>query len=1771
MLRRLASRLSGFALLAFVVSLLSCGREITGPGGGGVGAISFAPQFPEIRLAGNGEVLGIGAVVPFTQVRVVLRRADGSVAIDRVVEFPPGQETLSLSLQVPLSPGAPSTGETLSALMRFINAAGDTVFAAGPLDVVARPASSTAPPPPVPILPIFVGPGANAASITIAPDTVIGTINQQSTFTAIVRDSANAPLPAAPIAFTSTDSARVRVGLATGVATLLGARGSALIIAQTLTGQYDTAFVQITPTASAIALVSGGAQQTLQGTPFPAPVRVRVNAADGIGVQGVTVNFAVTAGGGTVSVPSAVTDAAGEALVTWTAGNVAGAGTLTASVPATSISLAVNGQQLSSAPTSLAISASPANFTAGDTIPTFTVTVRDAVGGTVAGFSGLVSLGLSGGTAGANIVGVSARNAVNGVATFPGLTIDRAGSAYRIAASVTGVPSVLTNPFDVAAAPARFVTIVGGAGQTAPPSTPLPDSIRVRVTDVFGFPRAGLIAQFAVVAGGGSVAPTSVTTDADGRAATQWTLGAAGAQQITVTVGAIQPVPVNATVFTGGGTPTLFIGTSQIGAPIGASRTVPVFISPAAGAPIVAQLVTRDTLVAKWTTDSVVFPAGVGLRNPSLSGRGVGSTFALVTSSAGTDSVLVTVDSVGISIGTYSNEPAIVGDTLPHLVRLSAPAGAGGVVVTVRSSDSLALRVAPGSGKSPPGDPCDLYCYDLRTAPDEVQILATPADSALVVIPEGQLSGYVVLFPIAPAANGVTVTATSPNLAGASELIYPEVGTLQRYSYWGTLGTTMPVGHRERLDIYRTVRLARDLVVRATSRNPAVIRVDSQVVIPRQQYYSGESALHYEGLAAGSSWIVISAPGFATDSFQVSVVAPVLVVDAAVTTVVGADYEVGVLSTTDSLNFQTYLFPPRGSDLTITAISRDPSIAQVIHTAPLRTEEYYAYVTVRGVALGSTWVVMSAPGYASDSVFVTVAGASLDVSESFFRIGRGQVHLTSYAQLYGGGNFASTGRTATVTSSDTSVLSVLTPQLAFGTNGASDYIRLLGKALGSATITTTVAGLAPDVRVWTVTEPDLFLSTFGSGGNINADSATYTLFTSMRDGVSIQRPPADTVVAVLRSSNPAALLVTDSIVRYLPGSASSSMGRVRAIAPGTAQLVLSAPNFRSDTSGLITLLPRRLEFSQVTVQHGRALDLNVSLSRRSPNAGVLPFSITRQGPAGVVPLAASDSFPAGNTSRSIVLRAGLGVGTDTVIVSAAGHAPDTLFVVVGTSLANLSVDQSGLVGQQDDFVSVFMRPTSVFSYRASSANIAFAIRSSDTTVVRVLTDTIRVNAGASSATTGGYGSVRFVRPGSAWIRLIDPAGTFATDSVQVFVEYQQLYSSGGNPTIGVQQQSSPFEYYVYRDFASSDSLWVRLTNSAPGVLTAPDSVLIPPFSSYAYYSVASRDSVGSARITGSAPGYAEFQADFYVVRGRLEAYSTNRAGVGETVPVEAYLTEGTGYTRRASVAVPVRLRVDDPTLLTPGADSLGTIAVDDYSTSLNTLQGLAPGFTGFTVEDRRSASAISSVIASRTNIELRTPQLRFQSTRLQVGLRTANQFVWLSQPDGGPGATVLLTSTTGRSRGPGGPIVIDPGSGSGDYIPIEGVTAGLDTLVATAPGYLPDTMVVDVGPNLLRLIGNVPATIRQGDSVQVTLALADANGSTGYVEVAEGTFMTLNFSSAGGIQAVRLSGGNLTTTSLSEFQSNITFWLRATGPSGGSITVSGPEIMTFQLGVATRP
>jgi hypothetical protein len=213
-------------------------------------------------------------------------------------------------------------------------------------------------------------------SITIGPDTTALQSGLTTQLTAQAKNQAGANVDA-DIVFTSTDSTIGRVDQS-GVVT--GHRaGRARIIAAVGT-LADTAIVNVTSGAPAVITQ----QSFIPGTPTvgtETQIQVRVVDAAANVVPNATVNFAITAGGGSVTPASASTNALGVATTVFKMGTTVGTNTATASVAGASAPVTFTTPTVAGASAIITkLSSDPSNIVAGDAFGETKVKVTDEFG-----------------------------------------------------------------------------------------------------------------------------------------------------------------------------------------------------------------------------------------------------------------------------------------------------------------------------------------------------------------------------------------------------------------------------------------------------------------------------------------------------------------------------------------------------------------------------------------------------------------------------------------------------------------------------------------------------------------------------------------------------------------------------------------------------------------------------------------------------------------------------------------------------------------------------------------------------------------------------------------------------------------------------------------------------------------------------------------------------------------------------------------------------------------------------------------------------------------------------------------------------------------------------------------------------------------------------------------------------------------------------------------------------------------------------------------------
>ena len=183
------------------------------------------------------------------------------------------------------------------------------------------------------------------------------------------------------------------------------------------------------------------------------------------------------------------------------------------------------------------------------------VKVSDTQGSPYAG--AIVSFAVTAG--GGAISASSATSGRDGVASVQWTLGTTPGTqSVSASASLTGSPILFS--VNAQADAAATLAKIGADVTTSIAATTI-DSVRVLVTDRFNNPKPGAPVVFVVLAGGGSISPSSASTGADGRAAARWTLGRAANQvnTATATTGSLPVVTFSTNTVSG---PAAIVGKS---------------------------------------------------------------------------------------------------------------------------------------------------------------------------------------------------------------------------------------------------------------------------------------------------------------------------------------------------------------------------------------------------------------------------------------------------------------------------------------------------------------------------------------------------------------------------------------------------------------------------------------------------------------------------------------------------------------------------------------------------------------------------------------------------------------------------------------------------------------------------------------------------------------------------------------------------------------------------------------------------------------------------------------------------------------------------------------------------------------------------------------------------------------------------------------------------------------------------------------------------------
>jgi len=506
-----------------------------------------------------GDAIAGGAIDP--PVQVAVQDAGGNTVtssaapVTLAIGTNPGGGTLSGTATVnamngvatfsDLSIDKVAAGYTLTAVSGGLTAAASAAFGVAPgeastLAFIVQPSDAVAGDavdPPVQVAvqdaggntvtasttPITLAIGTNPGNGTLSGTTTVNAVNGVATFSDLSVDR-------------------------TGAGYTLTAAGGGL------TGATSAGF-SITPGPASALVFSVQPTDVSAATAISPAVRVSVQDASGNTVTAstasITLAIGTNPGGGTLSGTTVVNAVSGVATFPDLSIDKTGTGyALTAASGTLTGAASAEFSVTPGAPSALAFTVQPTEVTAGAAIsPAVEVTVRDASGNTVNASTASIALAIGANPGGGTLSGTTTANAVSGVATFPDLSIDRAGLGYTLTAAGDGLTGATSSGFDVISV-ASQMSVLYGDNQTSLAGFATNMRPAVRVSDAGDLPLGGVEVVFTPSVGG-SVLGSTVVTDANGVAQVgSWTPGSlAGAATLTAAAtGTILARQFNATV-----------------------------------------------------------------------------------------------------------------------------------------------------------------------------------------------------------------------------------------------------------------------------------------------------------------------------------------------------------------------------------------------------------------------------------------------------------------------------------------------------------------------------------------------------------------------------------------------------------------------------------------------------------------------------------------------------------------------------------------------------------------------------------------------------------------------------------------------------------------------------------------------------------------------------------------------------------------------------------------------------------------------------------------------------------------------------------------------------------------------------------------------------------------------------------------------------------------------------------------------------------------------
>lgn len=1677
----------------------------------------------------------------------------------------------------------------------------------------------------------YVGPGAGATSVTLAPvDTTV--TGGQAIALRVTVDSGATLLDSVPVGIRSSDTTRGKVSqpsFTTGVFTgKTGIRDSVWLVVETPTHLKDSTRIHIVPPPSQLVKISGDSQTVIVNGTTAGPLSVRVEDALNGGSPGVPVTWTVTQGTATIAPPSPVTsDTGGYARVSITPTSLGTVKVQASSAGLTGSPVTFTVNVLAGIVHQVIVAPKLDTLAKGLTVQ-FSATLTDSLGNVI---SSVKPVWTSSNVAVATVDTTGLATALAGDSTYiiaaAGGYADTARLFVRAPAKVVLTPSdtvitsigdsvhltgiVLTNFGDTVktATVIRFASTVPsvvtvnattgeatlvGAGNGVVQATDTISKVtgtatlRVnqKVSSILNSPvdsiEVGVSGQAQILA---------IARDKNGHPIPGKTFGwvtrnasVATVSQTGVVTGvaiaqtyAVDTLVDSVTVFrdstlvsvVASPPPVMRWAFDTLAIGNGGNTTVNVSLNTPSAAGTVMQIISADTTKVKPTQTRFVI--GTGGANASVTLQGLGATLTPVD--------VIAQDSAGIY------KP----DTLRVIVVSTiffAQVGS-----TTRTSDFYLNQNETLNGQVFLSDPAPAGGLGVTFVFGKGFSSTNPTT---VVIPAGQLAAPIQFVGVGAGTD--SVVPSSGAFAGKFSYLHVAKDTFtigQPYPYNGVIG----LGQIEQpyaqipytMDHPLPFTIAVTPAIGTVTPNPDTILTNNS-----GRYFT------VTGTAVGTGTITVSAGKWLSTTAPLIVTTPQLIASGNSQSLVAGNPGPGSFTvySGDTLRYQHQVVAP----VLVNAVSRDTTVVKLlVDTGTITANNSYgsfssSLFAQAGAGGDSTWVVATAPGYKADSFLVHVTKPTMTAGYNYPYDGRVALNTTFPVPVYLTIPYPRTDTFAVVLK-HTNKAGLQAPDTLFIPKGqqSGNLASITGVSVGVDTVTIdTVATkpgyVMPSGPVWILHADPLHVRPYSYPTSLVTISAPTQINAYAYDSVNgYPRPLNSPLTVTLALSRPNVVTIDSTKVTIPVGSAYSNNDTMRVAvgvaAPDSTRILTTAPGSSPDSSSPIHVNPTPLNLGVAYsgyLPKGLRTGTNnyVTIPGAAPNT--LTVVLSHAVPAKDSALPAVLTIPKGQSQSNYFDLWGLdSIGTDTLIASSAGFT-------TGTYVIRLEKDT--LVMQRPSFSQLTTSPpwrlyTQLvgevigYSYKPV-APVTITLTSSNPSVVAIDSGSALPNPTLDTMTTvvdtahsGAYVRLVFKNPGTAYIKATAPG--WAGDSIGPFtVTGPSLFFSPPSATTGVGQLNF-MNVYVTNPVSSPLVVTLQRSDSLPiggasNVFNfSPVQVTIPAGqTSVPFNDSILGDTIGTAQLIARAPGYGQATATIQVGKPQLLAPSSINTYVGAPpYQVSVSTLDQTSNYRLVAAPLTVTATISDPTVATVDSATRIVAAGNDNIASSFRFTGLKKGAVQAFFSAPGYKPDTMTITVDTATMSVTAP------ASLGVGEQengSVNLPFYSSTP-----VTVNLVSTNPSALTVPAQVIV-PANQYNVSFTMQGVGLGSAQIQATTASSFKSAPVVGVVVTPARLVLQPFGSAVAGQAMSVQILAEDTLGS--YHPVINPASVTLG-SSAGAhasfpANPITLPAGSYQVVTPVTFDTagNFTVTASATGFESGTssgITVSGVEIKVGVGGLNT--